>query len=76
MISVTAENLTITIQVNFYALICAPLDVFYSFVLTIFIYSLTLYAKVVDSTKLLLGPQHAHREHAPSRESASFFSYN
>ena len=76
MISVTAENLAITIQVNFYALLCAPLDVLYSFVLTIFIYSVTLYAKVVDSTRILLGNQHAQREHAPSRESASFFSYN
>ena len=76
MISVTAENLAITIEVNFYALLCALLDGLFNSMLTIFIYSVTLYARLRASTRILLGDQHTQRENAPSRESASFFSYS
>ena len=76
MISVTAEALAITIEVNFYALLCALLDVLFNSMLTIFIYFVTLYAKLGNSTRILLGDQHTQRENAPSCESASCFSYN
>ena len=75
MISVTAEALAINIEVNFYAILCALFDVLFNLLLTFFIYSLTLYVKLRNFTRVLLTDQHAQREHAPSRESTSFFSY-
>ena len=73
MISVTAEALAINIEVNFYAILCALFDVLFNLLLTFFIYSLTLYVKLRNFTRVLLTDQHAQQENAPSRESTSFF---
>ena len=75
MISVTAKALAINIEVNFYAILCALFDGLFNAMLTFFIYSLTLYVKLRNFTRVLLTDPHEQRENAPSRESTSYFSY-